>query len=80
MTDALDSNNWNDLLIEVHALKSSSLSIGAKKLSDDALEMELVLKDVNNGLNIEDNLSFVHNNINKLIALYDSVVKEAEKI
>lgn len=80
MTDALDSNNWNDLLIEVHALKSSSLSIGAKKLSDDALEMELVLKDVNNGLNIEDNLSFVHNNINKLIALYDSVVREAEKI
>ena len=38
---------FKDLLVEVHALKSSAMSIGAKKLSDDAKAMELVLKELN---------------------------------
>ncbi len=78
--DALEGKNWNDLLIEVHALKSSSLSIGAKQLSEDAKAMELVLKEIVNDLNVENNVSFVENNIEALMSLYDSVVEEAGKI
>ncbi|MCR5763800.1 MAG: response regulator [Treponema sp.] len=78
--DALETKDWNDLMIEIHALKSSSMSIGARKLSDDAKQMELVLKDIVNELNVENNISYVENNIETLIGLYDNVVTEASRI
>ena len=80
MQDALSVKNWKDLLVEVHALKSSAMSIGAKKLSDDAKAMELVLKELVNALNVETNVHFVENNIETLFSLYDTVVCEAKKI
>ncbi len=39
-----DEESWKDYVIEVHALKSSSLSIGSPKLSEMAKELELAGK------------------------------------
>ncbi len=39
-----DEKAWKDYIIEVHALKSSSLSIGSSKLSEMAKELELAGK------------------------------------
>lgn len=39
-----DEKSWKDYVIEVHALKSSSLSIGSQKLSKMAKELELAGK------------------------------------
>ena len=39
-----DSANWTDYAIKVHALKSTSLTIGAEALSAQAKELELAGK------------------------------------
>lgn len=80
ITDAMETRDWNEMLIEVHALKSSAMSIGARKLSEEAKDMELVLKEIVNDLNVDNNISYVENNIGPIISLYDNVVDEAGKI
>ena len=42
---AFDSADWKNYQILVHALKSTSLSIGAEKLSEEAKSMEMAAKD-----------------------------------
>ncbi len=42
-----DAENWNDYKIQVHALKSSSRTIGFDKLADMALEQENAAKALN---------------------------------
>lgn len=42
----LYEENWKDYSVEVHALKSNALNIGAKKLSELAKELEFLSKDV----------------------------------
>ncbi len=42
---AFDSGDWKNYRIVVHALKSTSLSIGAEKLSAQAKELELAAED-----------------------------------
>ncbi len=43
--NAFDSADWKNYQILVHALKSTSLSIGAEKLSEQAKSMEMAAKD-----------------------------------
>ena len=40
----LASKNWKEYTVKVHALKSTSLLIGAKELSDEALALEMAGK------------------------------------
>ncbi|MGN0638458.1 MAG: ATP-binding protein [Huintestinicola sp.] len=42
--DLFEKKDWKNYVIEVHALKSSSLTIGAKQLSEMAKELELAGK------------------------------------
>ncbi|MCR5742697.1 MAG: response regulator [Lachnospiraceae bacterium] len=42
--DLFEAKDWKDYVIEVHALKSSSLSIGARELSEFAKKLELAGK------------------------------------
>ncbi|MBQ7199001.1 MAG: response regulator [Selenomonadaceae bacterium] len=44
---AFDSGDWKNYQILVHALKSTSLSIGAENLSEQARHLELAAKDDN---------------------------------
>ncbi len=59
--------NWTDYITEVHALKSSSLTMGAKELSELAKTLEFAGKD--------GKYDMIHQNHDKVIALYDEVVK-----
>lgn len=43
--EAFDSADWKNYQILVHALKSTSLSIGAEKLSEQAKSLEMAAKD-----------------------------------
>ena len=77
--DAFLNKEWNDLMIEVHSLKSSSLSIGAKKLSEDAAAMEQTLRAVNEGTDVAANIAHVEKDMDGLLNLYDGVVEEVLK-
>ena len=63
-----EAENWTDYITEVHALKSSSLTMGAKELSELAKTLEFAGKD--------GKYDVSHQNHDKVIALYDEVDKK----
>lgn len=78
LNNALKDENWKDYTTFIHALKSSSLSVGGKILSDHAKSLELAghayLKDKD-----ESQLNYIRENHEKAIELYDAFVKEAKE-
>ena len=63
--EAYDSGDWKNYQILVHALKSTSLSIGAENLSEQAKALELAAKD---------------NSINKIRAGHGDLMAAYEKV
>lgn len=64
--------DWENYTVLVHALKSTSLSIGAKKLSELALELEKAGK--------ENQLSVIREGHATMMKLYETTVKEGYQI
>lgn len=64
--------DWPDYSILVHALKSTALSIGAKRLSERALELEKAGK--------EGRIPFIHEEHDGLMKLYEMTIKEGYQI
>ena len=67
-----EQENWEDYTVLVHALKSTSLSVGAKKLSENALELERAGK--------EKRISYIFDNHEAVMELYDTTVQEGYQI
>lgn len=61
--ELFDEKNWDEYAIKVHALKSTSRTIGAEQLSDTAKELEQAGKDGNE--------TYIQENHSDLIRLYD---------
>ncbi len=68
MQKLFEAEEWNDYTIMVHALKSTSLGIGAKELSEMAKEQEKAGKESNTG--------YLLANHNRLMEAYSSVLDE----
>ncbi|MCI9079961.1 MAG: response regulator [Lachnospiraceae bacterium] len=68
MQELFEACEWNDYTIMVHALKSTSLGIGAKELSEMAKEQEKAGK--------ENNTEYLLANHNQLMDAYDRVLSE----
>ncbi len=66
-----DEKSWKNYVIEVHALKSTSMTIGSKLLSERAKELELAGKAGNYKVIEEKNAA--------LLELYEKAVEEGEK-
>lgn len=62
------SGNWENYVIKVHALKSSSRTIGANELSACAASLEQAGKD--------KNMAYIEENHPKLIRLYETCCKQ----
>ncbi|MCI8596924.1 MAG: response regulator [Lachnospiraceae bacterium] len=60
-----DAGNWADYVIKVHALKSTSLTIGAEELSEQAKAQELAGK---NG-----DIEYIHQNHPGLLSMYEEI-------
>ena len=70
--DCYEQENWEDYTVLVHALKSTSLSVGAGKLSESALELEKAGK--------EKQIDFIFENHDALLKLYEATVSEGYQI
>ena len=68
MQELFESGGWTDYTIMVHALKSTSLGIGAKELSEMAKEQEKAGK--------ENNTKYLLENHDKLMDAYGRVLDE----
>ncbi|MGN0401124.1 MAG: ATP-binding protein [Acetatifactor sp.] len=64
--------DWHNYVIEVHALKSSSLSIGAVELSEKAKKLELSGK--------AGDFGYIMNHHKDMLALYEKVITIGEKL
>ncbi|MCI7478757.1 MAG: response regulator [Selenomonadales bacterium] len=93
LADYIEMNNWNRYAIVAHALKNASKTIGALKLSDIALDMEMAGKAEDGAhlrarhqLFMEELLVSIHEaenaleTLNKEAELKESVVRETKKI
>ncbi len=63
-----DDKNWKGFEIVVHSIKSSSLSVGAQKLSDLAKAMEFAAK--------EENAAFIEDNYFNLLTMFQEALTE----
>lgn len=78
MEEAYQAKDWKNYTIFVHALKSSSLSMGAETLSDLAKQLEMAGKAIQKEEETEKNLLFIAEQQENLLELYQKTVKEAE--
>lgn len=62
-----ESKDWANYRILIHAVKSTSMTIGAKELSDKALALEIACKDGNE--------EYILNNHEDCMAMYRNVMK-----
>ena len=62
-----ESANWKDYTIKVHALKSTALTIGAEKLSEQAKMLEQAGK--------KNDTDYIRQNHLQLLDLYDETCK-----
>ncbi len=63
-----EESNWKDYEITVHAIKSGSLNIGAKKLSDKAKALEQAAKD--------KDIPYIFRNHQEMLDLYRTLLTE----
>lgn len=77
-----EKQDWDPFTVAVHAVKSSSLLVGGEKLSRLAKTMEMAGRKLQ-GLQAENPPeapeTFIRNNIDMLIQLYDDTVAAARK-
>ena len=70
MREYYEKKDWDNYAILVHALKSTSLSIGAKELSEEAKQMEMAAKAMD--------VAVVDSGFEELCLHYDSVLNEIQ--
>ena len=83
INDAYAGADWNTYTTNVHGLKSTSLSIGGRQLSEaaKALEMagrQIIAKDASPE-DAEAAAQFIREHHQETMALYDAMVQEAEE-
>ena len=67
-----EASAWDDYAIKVHALKSTSLTIGAERLSECARMLEAAGKKAD--------AEYIAQNHGELLGLYEKVCSSIEKI
>ncbi len=65
LIDLFEASNWNDYTVKVHALKSTSMTIGAEQLAEQAKLLEQAGK--------KGNIGYIQHDHPNLIRMYDKV-------
>ena len=78
--EAYDTKNWNDYTTFVHALKSTSLSIGSEKTSELAKKLEesgkILTANSSSESDKQQSEAFINNHHAEAMELYDKLVEE----
>lgn len=67
-----EAANWGDYAVKVHALKSTSLTIGAEQLSEKARMLEQAGRN--------NDIEYIHQNHSDLMQIYDRVCKSIAEL
>ncbi len=81
MQAALEGEDWKGYTILVHALKSTSLTVGCQKLSDEAKALEQAGKLLQSSeaeeAQKEEKRAYIKEHHDEVMTLYDAVAEEA---
>lgn len=67
-----DKEDWENYRIQIHAVKSTSLSIGATELSEEAKQLEFAAK--------EGNISYIREHHEEFVRKYEMLLEQIEKV
>lgn len=81
LNQAYESEDWVNYTIHIHGLKSSALSIGARKLSDEAASLEKAGKEVQNenAAHRDELIQYIKDYHGKTMKIYGDSIAEARK-
>ncbi len=79
IVESYQAEDWKSYTIYVHALKSSSLSVGGETLSALAKQLEFAGKAIQKEEETETNLQFIREHQEELLRLYKETVRAAEE-
>ena len=74
------SNDWENYRIIVHAIKSSSFTIGAKNFGGFSMTVENAAKELSEEKDIEKNLGYLRGSFNPYLSAYAAVCENLRKI
>ncbi|MBQ6298743.1 MAG: response regulator [Selenomonadaceae bacterium] len=84
LQETFEAGDWKNYTICVHALKSTSLSIGGEKTSEAAKELEkagkILMAATSSELEKQESAEFINKNHAATMELYDALAAEAEKL
>ena len=80
LRNTFESEDWENYQVYVHGLKSTSLSIGGKKVSELAKSLEMAAKRINSGEDPEEGLAFIRGNQQSLLELYKKTMEEVKEM
>lgn len=72
-----NNQDWNNYTISIHSLKSNSLNIGGKTLSDKCLELERAGKKIRMGEYVSEQVEYIEKNHPETMKLYEETIKVA---
>ncbi len=70
--------DWEGYTIDIHALKSNALNIGAKSLGEACLKLEQAGKKIRAGVDVDENISYIEDNHQETMQLYEEVINKAK--
>ena len=79
LTRNLKEEDWSTYTINIHALKSNSLNVGCKSLSERCKQLEFAGKSIGKGECVEEKIQFIRENHEKVMILYHTMVEKAEE-
>ena len=79
LEDAFSSFDYAKYRLYSHGLKTTSLTVGAVLLSENAKKMEYAAKRVVEGVEKEEAIQYIRYNHSAFIRLYNKTVEEASK-
>ncbi len=75
----LSEEDFKNYTILIHAVKSTSMNVGAVELSKKCLELEKAGKALNSGEDADENAEFIRANHNAVMDMYKDIVNKAQK-
>lgn len=79
IAEAYEKEDWDLYTTYVHALKSTSLSVGGKIVSELAMKVEKAGKDIRKEKQVEQSLAFIRENHEAVLKLYKETVVEGKQ-
>lgn len=79
LNESIAAKNWETYVVDIHSLKSNSLNVGGKRLSNLCLRLEQAAKHINAGEKVEESINFINENFPAAMQLYIETVSAAKE-